>query len=278
MKVLSLYCGSGGIDEGLKQCGLKTTLAIDIWKDACDTFKLNHSDTEIICGKVSDYVDSLSDFDIIVGGPPCPNFSRANANRNFDACEINNFWSIVDKINPKFYLMENVQDVIKVTNRKNYLVNVRDYGVAQDRLRRIFTNLPLPEPKEKTSMGEILKQTEFEYLTDFSFPNRNQKCPSRDMSKVAPTITTMECFYLTEVPIYTRKYLPKEKHVWLNKSKDGLDNGKKARKITNSERAALQGFPNDYQFQGNHHSIRKQIGNAVPPSLIKSFFEQIQNW
>jgi len=34
LKVLSLYSGPGGIDEGLKQAGLKTSLAIDISKDA----------------------------------------------------------------------------------------------------------------------------------------------------------------------------------------------------------------------------------------------------
>ena len=58
MKVLSLYCGAGGIDEGLKQAGIKTTLAIDVWKDACETMKLNHQDTEILCDKVSNIKSS----------------------------------------------------------------------------------------------------------------------------------------------------------------------------------------------------------------------------
>lgn len=274
-RVLSLYCGAGGIDEGLKQCGIKTTLAIDINKDACETMKLNH-DCEVINGKVSEYVESLGDFDIIVGGPPCPEFSRANKNRTFNSCEIDLFWSIVDKTKPEYYMMENVQDVIKVTNRDNYLVNVKDYGVPQDRLRRIFTNLPLPKKHDdQKCLYDVLGNTGFDYLTDFSFPNRNQKCPSRKMNQLSMTLTTMKHFYLTPEPIYTRKYLPKEKHVWLSDDKELLTNGKQCREITHEERALIQGFPKDYKFFGNDASVRKQIGNAVPTPLIKSFFSQI---
>ena len=275
MKVLSLYCGAGGLDEGLKQSGFKTTLAIDLDKNACETMKLNH-DCEIINGKVSDYESTFDDFDIIVGGPPCPEFSRANKNRNFNSCEVDLFWSIIDRINPKFFMMENVQDVIKVTNRDNYLVNTSNYGVSQDRLRRIFTNLPLPGPKNKKTLYDVLGETGFGYLTDFAFPNRNQKCPSRSMSQLSMTLTTMKHFYLTSIPIYTRKYLPVEEHVWLNDDKTGLTNGESCREITNKERALIQGFPKEYEFYGQEASIRKQIGNAVPPPLSYAFFSQIK--
>lgn len=274
MKVLSLYCGAGGLDEGLKQSGIKTTLAIDINKDACETMKLNH-DCEVINGKVSDYESTFDDFDIVIGGPPCPEFSRANKNRTFNSCEVDLFWAIVDRIKPKYYLMENVQDVIRVVNRSNYLINASDYGVPQDRLRRIFTNLPLPRSTNKKSLIDVLGHTGFDCLTDFAFPNRNQKCPSRNMNQLSMTLTTMKHFYLTSVPIYTRKYLPKEKHVWLNDTKTGLTNGEKCREITHKERALIQGFPDDYKFIGNDASVRKQIGNAVPPAISKAFFSNI---
>jgi len=41
LRVLSLYCGAGGIDEGLKQAGIKTTLAIDMEKDCIKTVELS---------------------------------------------------------------------------------------------------------------------------------------------------------------------------------------------------------------------------------------------
>lgn len=37
------------------------------------------------------------------------------------------------------------------------------------------------------------------------------------------------------------------------------------RALTNRERARLQSFPDDFVFNGSYHSVRKQIGMAVPP-------------
>ncbi len=47
------------------------------------------------------------------------------------------------------------------------------------------------------------------------------------------------------------------------------------RALTNRERARLQTFPDDFYFAGSKESIRKQIGMAVPPRLVKVIFEAI---
>ena len=47
------------------------------------------------------------------------------------------------------------------------------------------------------------------------------------------------------------------------------------RALTNRERARIQGFPDDFIFQGSKESVRKQIGMAVPPPLAKVIFEGI---
>lgn len=47
------------------------------------------------------------------------------------------------------------------------------------------------------------------------------------------------------------------------------------RALTNRERARLQTFPDNYIFEGNKESVRKQIGMAVPPLGAKIIFEAI---
>ena len=50
---------------------------------------------------------------------------------------------------------------------------------------------------------------------------------------------------------------------------------KENRALTNRERARLQTFPDDYIFEGNKESVRKQIGMAVPCEGAKIIFEAI---
>lgn len=343
MKVLSLYCGAGGIDEGLRQAGIKTTLAIDHEQDCCKTIKLNHPDTETICGKVSDYIGSLKGFDVIVGGPPCPEFSRANNNRSFDMCEVNNFWQIVESNKPKYFLMENVQDVKKKLYKTSYLVDAADYGVPQNRLRRFFTNLPSPpsthaEKPITNFYGNVLSkwvsvreslnlsdgfledrkntfgENEFrKYPVDrpshtidancgrdyFISVDGYQKCnqieKTRSIDEPAQTVLASRDLQITNYPIYSLKYLQEKNPVMFNKHKPNtldkpnctitakdyatpdcmITDGQYARKLTNDELAILQGFPKDYKFFGNKGSVRRQIGNAVPPAITKAFFSQI---
>lgn len=47
------------------------------------------------------------------------------------------------------------------------------------------------------------------------------------------------------------------------------------RRLSNAEAAAIQTFPRDYKFFGSERSVRKQIGNAVPPLLAKKIFKEL---
>jgi DNA (cytosine-5)-methyltransferase 1 len=89
-ELLSLFCGSGGLDYGFWRAGFKTVLALDKCSEAVDTFNLN-------CGhKVAQEIDlakitpdkflSLIPANArpvgLIGGPPCQGFSRGNVCAN----------------------------------------------------------------------------------------------------------------------------------------------------------------------------------------------------
>lgn len=50
------------------------------------------------------------------------------------------------------------------------------------------------------------------------------------------------------------------------------------RRLSIREAAAIQTFPDDYNFYGTLRSQRKQIGNAVPPLLGKLIVEELCRW
>ena len=52
----------------------------------------------------------------------------------------------------------------------------------------------------------------------------------------------------------------------------------KSRRLSIRELAAIQKFPDDYQFYGSVYSQHKQIGNAVPPLLGKKVVEELCRW
>lgn len=44
------------------------------------------------------------------------------------------------------------------------------------------------------------------------------------------------------------------------------------------EIACLQGFPVFHQFEGNKTAIKKQIGNAFPPCVVKAIYDHLRAW
>lgn len=125
------------------------------------------SSKKIIKGDIKEIVDNVesyldTDIDVVVGGPPCQGFSSANQQRIIDDPRnklYKYFIQAVEKIVPKFVVMENVRGMLKVADQvvedyKNLktekdgieytydvsyeLLNAKDFSVAQSRERLIY--------------------------------------------------------------------------------------------------------------------------------------------
>ena len=72
MKILSLFSGCGGLDQGFVNEGYEVVWANDFDKYAVETYKANFGDN-IVLGDINQIaIESLPDFDMLIGGFPCP--------------------------------------------------------------------------------------------------------------------------------------------------------------------------------------------------------------
>ena len=176
VNLLSLFCGVGGIDFGFEKAGFKTSYAIDNWSTACESFKINFPDCSVINDDIINLkYNKFKNIDGIVGGPPCPPFSksrfyRKDKPRGFEDNEgektLTHYMLAVKKSKPMFFMFENVHgfiykphksalDFLKSESEKlGYkifykILNAADYGVPQVRKRFICVGV-------KKSMDDFL--------------------------------------------------------------------------------------------------------------------------
>lgn len=177
--LVDFFCGAGGLSLGFIQQGFNVKLANDI-EDVCiETYKYNHPELpsdRLIQGDIKDIVDDIEHYinqeiDIVVGGPPCQGFSEANRQRVIDDPRnklYKYFVKAVEKIAPKFVVMENVKGMLKVADQvvedyaklsvKNgcsYIVayrvlNSQFFSVAQSRDRLIYIAIRSDVAEEKS--------------------------------------------------------------------------------------------------------------------------------
>lgn len=203
-KIIDLFCGCGGLSKGFEDAGFEIKIALDIWKDAINTYNHNKRKEIAICDDIhnwnNDFLDRIiADNDVvgIVGGPPCQGYSTVgtrdvNDPRNHLYKE---YCRVVEKVEPDFFVIENVKglttlsggafrdDIISRFSALGYIVkyqvlNAADYGVPQNRYRVFFVGMKkdgfkFPEPmNEKVTIldaiGDLPELTGNEVVTEYA--------------------------------------------------------------------------------------------------------------
>ena len=184
--IIDLFCGAGGFSLGFIKEGYKVELANDIEPVAIETYKFNHPDihtSKILSGDIKEIVDNIgqyinTDIDVIIGGPPCQSFSSANQQRVIDDPRnilYKYYVKAVQKIQPKFILMENVRGMLKVAEQvkedfngigydvEYKLYDSSEFSVAQKRVRLFYVGINRKYAKENNlTPVQIMDEVEHE--------------------------------------------------------------------------------------------------------------------
>lgn len=178
---IDLFCGGGGFSEGLRQAGFDITHAVDIEARACETYRLNHPETEVIEADLLELdPDRLpADVDLVFGSPPCTEFSWAKQGGGGDIEAgmrlVKRFLHLVGELDPEYWIMENVPrldsylpETVEFTDipwsdrtdsmsLTKVVLDADEYGTPQRRSRLFSGHLPVPEPTGEAvpTFGEI---------------------------------------------------------------------------------------------------------------------------
>lgn len=290
MTVVSLFSGAGGLDLGLIRAGHRIIWANDFDRNAVETYRKNIGN-HIVCDDIKNIdIKTIPTADVVVGGFPCQGFSLANRLRAVDD-ERNSlyrfFFRTIKILQPKFFIAENVKGILslgggtvveKITSdfaKAGYrverrLVNMANYGVPQTRQRVIFIgqrkdlgegflfNYPQADYGGEGKRAWVTIKETLDRFPDPDRPNdvKNHVYSSykvafrnftghrkTDPNKPCPTILARGNGGggVCAIPHY---------------------NGK--RRLTIRESAAIQTFPDDFEFCGTMNACYRQIGNAVP--------------
>jgi DNA (cytosine-5)-methyltransferase 1 len=176
LTAVDLFCGGGGLTEGFKQVGVDVLACLDIWSPAVETHRKNHPKIKVFQADILEFDPSiLPECDILIGSPPCTEFSYANRGGHGDLGLgmkfVLRFLKFVHELRPKYWVMENVPRLFQTLPERvslnrlgisggghmeipvRRILNAADYGVPQKRLRLISGKFPLPEQTHTWAEG-----------------------------------------------------------------------------------------------------------------------------
>jgi DNA (cytosine-5)-methyltransferase 1 len=294
---VDLFCGCGGLTTGLTKAGISVLAGIDIWDKAIETYVANHNHyglcRDLINYKPTDFIKDtkITNFDLLVGGPPCQGFSMAGKRDNKDPRN-SLFMEYVKYLNyfkPKAFIMENVVGILSMKTQTGELVkdiildelgvnyecsyyklSAADFEVPQNRKRIIFIgfrkdlNVKPREPDTINAKNHIPVRT---ILDDKSKIDTKYFLSEKALNGIKRKKELM----LKKGNGFGAQFLNLDKPSFTIPArywKDGYDalvkySETEIRKLTIKELAKIQTFPDDYNFKGSDKEIIMQIGNAV---------------
>lgn len=171
LKALSLFSGCGGLDLGVNQAGFSIVAGVDTDPFSARSHTKNFPESKFFEGSISHFTrdlavelvgeEALKDVDLLIGGPPCPPFSKSRFYRTdkpramsdpVGEVTINGYIDTLKWLKPRAFLLENVAGMNFKVHRETLdfildsakqlgystttrVLNAADFGVPQIRQR-----------------------------------------------------------------------------------------------------------------------------------------------
>lgn len=310
-KSLSMFSGGGGLDLGFDRAGYRHVASYDILDICGKTLKKNRSDWAVFTGEAGDvrsvnWSEYRGEVDVVHGGPPCQPFSIAG-NQKGEQDERNMWPSFVEAVNhirPRAFLAENVPGLLNpkfstfvrdniekplgsLYHIHKFIASADDFGVPQIRRRVIFVGFlnesdylrfKAPFPTHSLDLGldfgfsRCMGAREALGLSDIGFdcfaPTlRSGFTGPRNTTGVVNSKASLETW--NKLQIWPNGVQATRERASLYPPENGHF------RLSVQDCAIIQGFPDDWIFEGPVYKVLGQIGNSVCPPLAYNLAKEI---
>ena len=303
LRAMSLFSGGGGLDLGFECAGFEHVASFDTLEICGTTLRRNRPQWKVLSGIEGDvakvnWAAYKSTVDLIHGGPPCQPFSVAG--RQNGSKDTRDMWpAFIDAvltIKPDAFVAENVPGLLdpKFSEYVNktilaplkpsyhiakFKAVASDFGVPQVRKRVFFVGFRSPQAAEAF---EVPQATHFP--NDSLFSVRKGALGAR--AALGLENIGFDCF----APTFRSGFTGPRKTTSILNSKasqkvwerlliwpNGVQRSREEAAMFTPENghfrlsvqdcALLQGFPDDWLFEGAVYQVLGQIGNSVCPPV-----------
>lgn len=207
---VDLFSGCGGFGLGAELAGFRNIASVDIDSDLQYSYKLNFPNAKVHLADISSldskfWLSTIGDTrpDLVIGGPPCQGFSRIGLRRPEDPRNnlITHFFRQVLLLQPKLFVMENVEGILDSQNKPvldealrlvdgaynilgPFKINALDCGAATSRKRVIVigcrNEMSLLSIQERLFSPSVRAVTVAEAIGDLPSPSISASAKSND--------------------------------------------------------------------------------------------------
>ena len=128
MRTIDLFSGCGGMSLGFQNAGFDVVAAFDNWEPAVNIYSKNFTHPIYKADLNEDApVDQIEELqpDIIIGGPPCQDFSIAGHRNMGERANLTiRYAEIISRLKPKWFVMENVYNIERMVLPQEFLTQV----------------------------------------------------------------------------------------------------------------------------------------------------------
>ena len=300
---IDLFAGIGGMRIPFDELGGRCVMTSEIDRHALNTYRMNfRDDGHFFAGDITQIqIDDIPSHDLLLGGFPCQPFSHAGHKKGFEDTRGTLFFDIariLEAKRPKAFLLENVRGlmwhdsgntfnrILEIANKYYYVshrvLDAKDFGLPQTRKRIYLVGLDkekystpfdfdlLATHKETLTVGQVLESDAEESLT---LSDRLWEGHKARKKKHLELGNGFGYRMVNDTSLYTptlsARYFKDGSEILVEQI------GKNPRKLTPREGARLQGFPESFILNESKMQAFRQLGNAVPISVVRAIAEKL---